>query len=144
MLDHFRIEELIAEIRRRLNVLHDTAAEVDQVKFLADSLIADASERRLQVAMQACIDVANHIVAQMALEKPKKENKEVFLILAKHKIIDKDLAEKLVCMAGMRNVLVHQYTEVARDKVYQAIKHDLSDIEEYVAQIQKFLDKERK
>lgn len=102
MIDRSRIEDRITEIRRRLNDLRETAETIDEVKFLTDSVIADATERRLQVAIQACMDIANHLVAQIAIEKPQKENKEVFLILAKHKIINEDLAKKLVKMAGMR------------------------------------------
>ena len=41
----------------------------------------------------------------------------------------------------MRNILVHEYTEVEREKVYKTIKTDLGDIEEFVSQIQKFMDK---
>lgn len=143
MIDRSRIEDRITEIRRRLNDLRETAETIDEVKFLTDSVIADATERRLQVAIQACMDIANHLVAQIAIEKPQKENKEVFLILAKHKIINEDLAKKLVKMAGMRNILVHQYMEVKRQLVYDAIKNDLGDIRDFIKQIQRFLDKKR-
>lgn len=141
MLDRSRIEDRFSEIRRRLDVLQETAETVDNTKFLTDSMISDATERRLQVAIQACIDIASHLVAEMALDKPQKENKQLFLILAKHKIIGQDLGKKLYDMVGMRNVLVHDYTEVQRDKVYHAIAHELGDIEEFVSQIQRFLDK---
>lgn len=90
MLDRLRIEEAFAEIRRRLQQLKEVAQNIDETRFLTDSLVADATERRLQIAIQACMDIASHIVAQMALEKPQKENKEVFEILAKHKIIDEN------------------------------------------------------
>lgn len=141
MLDRFRIEERITEIRKRLRQLKETAEKVVEEKFLTDTVMVDAVERRLQIAIQACMDIANHIVAQMALEKPKIDDKEIFLILGKHKIISEDLAKKLTAMAGMRNILVHQYLEIQSEKVYHAIKYDLSDIEEFVTQIQKFLDR---
>lgn len=141
MLDHSRIKDLMAEIRRRTELLRETAEKVKYEEFIDQPILADATERRLQVAIQACLDIASHIVATMALEKPQKENKEVFTILFQHQIINKSLAEKLVSMAGMRNVLVHDYAEVNRDLVYKAIKNDLGDFREFVAQIQAFLER---
>ena len=140
MIDHLRINDRIAEIRRRLRQLKESLETVSEHEFIEKDELVDATDHRLQIAIQACMDIASHIVAEMALEKPQKESKEVFMVLAREDIVADDLAKRLVAMGGMRNILVHQYMEVDDRKVYQAIKHDLGDIEEFVAQIQKFLD----
>lgn len=144
MLDHLRIKDRITEIRRRLTQIKESIVEKDEKEFLTESIISSATERRLQVAIQACMDIASHIVAQMTLEKPQRENKEVFTILANKGIIEKELGKRLVAMGGMRNILVHEYLDVDLKKIYHAIKHDLGDIETFIAQIQRFMDREKK
>ncbi|MBL7078082.1 DUF86 domain-containing protein [Candidatus Shapirobacteria bacterium] len=143
MLDHSRIRDRLAAIRKRLQLLKETAAKTNEASFLASADIADAAEYRLQVAIQACLDIAAHIVSQAAMEKPKRENKELFLILYKLGVIDKKLAQKLAKMAGMRNILVHEYLSVAREKVYQAIKYELGDIIKYCQKIEEFLESQK-
>lgn len=140
-IDRQRITSRIEEINERLKYLRGSA-KVDKVKFLTDHIIATFTERDLQVAIQACLDIANHLIAKFNLEKPK-ENKEIFLILAKHKIIPQDLAKKLVKMAGQRNILVHEYLEVEREEIYKTINYNLGDIVEFVKYIQKLLDKQK-
>lgn len=143
MLDHSRIRDRLAEVRKRLQSLKKSVETVDEEQFLTDSLIADATERRLQVAIQACLDIAGHIVSQAAVKKPKQENKELFLILVELGIIENKLAKKLVQMVGMRNILVHEYLEVARERVYKAVKNDLGDIVQFAQEIEKFLEKRK-
>lgn len=141
MLDRSRINDRISEIRTRLNILRDLPNNTDEESFITDlNQIATATERHLEVTIQACLDIAAHLVAQMALEKPK-ENKDLFRTLANHKIISISLTKKLIAMTGMRNVLIHQYLKVQRDKIYQTIKNDLGDIVEFVKQIELFLEK---
>ena len=142
MIDHSRIEDRISEIRKRLRQLKETAESVKPEDFYKEDQIIDATERRIQLVIQACMDIASHIVAQMALEKPKKENKEVFTILAKHSILTPSIADRLSLMAGMRNILVHDYLEVDTRKIFNVISHDLKDIEEFVVEVQRFLDKQ--
>jgi uncharacterized protein YutE (UPF0331/DUF86 family) len=139
-VDKKRIIDRFGEIRRRLKRLRQ-AAKINKVKFLTDDVIYTATERNLQVAVQACLDISNHLVAKINLEKPKKDNKEVFSILAKHKVIPVSLAEKLKKMAGQRNILVHEYLEIEKDIIYKTINDDLKDITAFVKHIQKFLDK---
>lgn len=143
MLDHSRIRDRLGEIRKRLRELKTSIKTVSKEQFLTDSLLCDATERRIQVAIQACLDIAGHIVSQAAVKKPKQENKELFLILAELGVIGNELAEKLAQMAGMRNILVHEYLEVAREKVYQAVRKDLGDIVQFCQEIEEFLEKRR-
>jgi uncharacterized protein YutE (UPF0331/DUF86 family) len=81
---------------------------------------------------------SNH---QSATEKPQRENKELFAILAKMNIIDQELSINLQKMAGMRNILAHEYLEIDKTQVYQAIKENLPDIVHYCQAIEAFLQK---
>ena len=110
----------------------------DERRFVSDPLVYGNAERYLQLAIQAVLDVSNHIVADMNLNLPA-DSKELFEVLAKHKILSSRLSRKLTPMAGFRNVLVHEYLEIDRHRVYRALKHDLGDFERFIKAVSKLL-----
>ncbi len=63
-----------------------------------------------------------------------------FTLAAEAGMIEKDLAAALRPSAGMRNVLVHNYVEVDRDRVAAAIPLAVEQYGEYVRQVAVFLE----
>ena len=139
-IDIERIQKRFREIEVRLKYLHESAA-TDKITFLTDHRLATSTERDLEIAIQACLDIADHLIAKLGLELPKKDRKETFSILASHKIIPQELVSNLTSMAGQRNILIHEYLEVERDKIYQTINENLDDFVRFVQAIQRYLDK---
>ena len=82
--------------------------------------------------------ICNHVVADMKLEVPDEE-KQAFPILAAHKLISQELAETLGSMAGMRNVLVHEYLEVDAERLYSIMSDNLGDFEKLIKAILKLV-----
>lgn len=140
IIDKRRILERIGEIHRRLKFLEEIK-KVPLEKFLVDYRTSAAAERHLEVAIQGCLDIADHLIAKLGLEVPKKDRKEVFAVLAKEKILPESLVSRLQKMAGQRNILVHDYMEIKREKIYETINNNLGDIVKFVKNIQIFLDK---
>lgn len=87
---------------------------------------------------EACIDVANHIIATERLERAE-EYAKMFEVLAKNRIIPKELSEKLTKMAKFRNLLIHRYAEVETESLIEIIKSNLIDIVEFMKEIEKYL-----
>jgi uncharacterized protein YutE (UPF0331/DUF86 family) len=94
-------------------------------------MVKAAAERQMQVAIQSVLDICNHVVADMKLEVPDEE-KQAFRILASHKIIPQSLAKTLSSLAGMRNILVHEYLEVDHEHLYSVMKTHLVDFEKLI------------
>jgi uncharacterized protein YutE (UPF0331/DUF86 family) len=46
-------------------------------------------------------------------------------------------------MAGYRNRLVHYYTEISNEELYEILQNDLGDLEKFLKEIEKFLKKYR-
>jgi uncharacterized protein YutE (UPF0331/DUF86 family) len=44
-----------------------------------------------------------------------------------------------VLMAGFRNILVHEYLEIDRRKVYRVLRDDLGDFDRFVKAVSKLL-----
>ena len=51
--------------------------------------------------------------------------------LFENKIINNNLKENLSNMAGFRNILVHDYTNLDREIVYEILNNNLKDIEDF-------------
>jgi uncharacterized protein YutE (UPF0331/DUF86 family) len=104
-----------------------------------DRLSADVRELRfvehtLQIAIQAALDVASHIVSDNRLGEPRT-NRELFDLLGRHGWLLPPLVEVLRDMGGFRNVLVHGYAEVDVNVVLDVLAHHLPDFEAFVAAI---------
>jgi uncharacterized protein YutE (UPF0331/DUF86 family) len=91
-------------------------------------------EHTLQIAIQALIDVATHIVSDERLGEPKT-NRELFDLLRRYGWLSAELAQTLQRMTGFRNVLVHGYDTVDLAIVEQIVRDRLEDFLSFVAAI---------
>jgi uncharacterized protein YutE (UPF0331/DUF86 family) len=108
-----RLDELLA-------TLEDIRASGEQA-YVSEPQTRLATERALQLAVQACIDIAAHLVAELGLRTPD-DYRDTFRGLAERKLLDGDLAERLGDAAGMRNILVHEYLEIDGRQVWSALE----------------------
>lgn len=103
-------------------------------------LETDVRERRfiehtLQLAIQAALDVASHIVSDERLGEPRT-NRQLFASLEASGWIDSDLSAHLQQMAGFRNVLVHGYDVVDLGIVRDVLEHRLDDLTAFVRAVE--------
>lgn len=137
-----------AVVRRILNSLNESLEHLrskQRISFQGykkDRDIQAIVERRLETAIQACIDIGNHIISQQNLGSPS-EYGQIFLILTQSGIIDDSLTEKLVRMTGFRNVLIHEYRDILTEKVYDILKNRLSDFYGFAQAILDYLEREK-
>jgi uncharacterized protein YutE (UPF0331/DUF86 family) len=104
-----------------------------------DAIEADVRERRfvehtLQIAIQAVVDVASHIVADDRLGEPTT-NAALFDLLVRAGIVPAQQASALRKIVGFRNVLVHGYADVDPAIVRDVLEHRLGDLDAFVATI---------
>lgn len=95
--------------------------QYDSTVFVKDPFVHGTAERNLHLAIECLLDIGNHIIADHGFERPENYS-DVFRILHQNKIIDDYLYSNLEGMASFRNVLVHDYINLDRLKVYQIIK----------------------
>jgi uncharacterized protein YutE (UPF0331/DUF86 family) len=122
------IETALADLRR--------LAQPDQVS--RDLIQRRFVEHTLQIAIQAALDVASHIVSDNRLGEPKT-NREVFALLARGGWLDVVLHDSLSRMAGFRNILVHGYDDVDLEIVRDILTHRLGDLDTFVEAIRRRL-----
>ncbi|HEY0554819.1 MAG TPA: DUF86 domain-containing protein [Thermoanaerobaculia bacterium] len=91
-------------------------------------------EHTLQIAIQAALDVAGHIVSDERLGEPRT-NQELFQLLERYDWIPTELSSSLRKMAGFRNVLVHGYEVVDLSIVEKIVTDHLEDLLAFVSAI---------
>lgn len=87
-------------------------------------------ERTLHLAIETCMDVADHLVADRRLRVPET-GAESFEILADADLLPRDLGRALALMVGFRNILVHDYTRLDPAIVIRVLRMDLADLERF-------------
>jgi uncharacterized protein YutE (UPF0331/DUF86 family) len=128
----------VAKIREYVALLRRIRAMASESVFVADPLTYGNAERYLQLAVQAVLDVSHHVAADFGEAIPA-DNQGLFAVLVRRKVISPGLAKKLVAMAGFRNILVHEYLEIDRKRVYKSLGTDLKDFEAFVRAVSKLL-----
>lgn len=103
----------------------DLATDVVQERFV---------EHTLQIAIQAVLDVASHIVSDERLGEPRT-NRELVDRLERNGWLPGELATVVRRMVGLRNVLVHGYDPVDVAVVREVVEHRLEDLLRFVTAI---------
>lgn len=131
------IRERLEKIESELSFLKEFR-ELSKEEFLSDIKNVRTAERCFQIAIDACHDIANHIISAYNMERPDRYL-SVFKILGKEGVFPDDFVERLIDMARFRNLLVHVYLKVDSEEVYKNLKY-LSDFEIFSKGILKFIE----
>jgi uncharacterized protein YutE (UPF0331/DUF86 family) len=115
------VESCVADLRR-LAIAEKIDSDVKERRFV---------EHTLQLAIQACLDAASHVVSDDRLGEPRT-NQELFRLLEQAGRISKDLSRKLRAAAGFRNILVHGYADVDVNVTRDVVDHHLDDLLAFV------------
>ena len=115
------IETHVRELRSQAD-LERLHTDVKEERFVAHTL---------QLAVQAALDAASHIVSDERLGEPET-NQELFTLLERGDWIERGLAGRLREMARFRNLLVHGYAKVDLAIVEEIVRSHLGDLEGFV------------
>jgi len=131
-------------IRRRLEVLSEhlrileRIAQYEQREFLADPEHYGSAERFLQLALEALLDMGSHVIAEEGLGTVN-QSRDIPRLFLEHGYIDAALEERWLRMIGFRNILVHAYLELDRERVYEVLQNGLNDIRALQGMFSQFL-----
>ena len=119
--------ESIKRCLKRIEEDYDEEFETNYTK-------QDAVILNIQRLIQQTIDLGAYIVKKHKFGIPKT-SKEIFEILEKEKIIDKDLSKNLQKMVGFRNLAIHEYTKLRLEVIEYIIKERIFDALEFQKRI---------
>jgi uncharacterized protein YutE (UPF0331/DUF86 family) len=131
-------------ILSKISIIKNCLKTIDKAtgsktEALDDIIIQDAFVLNLQRSIQACIDIANIIIAKKGLKIPSTY-KDSFHILSDDGIIESELKDKMLSMVGFRNIAVHDYQKLDANILKSILSKNLVDIEEFYTGIYNKLD----
>jgi uncharacterized protein YutE (UPF0331/DUF86 family) len=126
MVSTEKISRKFIQLEEYLDLLNKIGEKTEK-EFLEDKILIGSAKYYLQVSIECCLDVANHIIASEKYRAPK-DYADTFSVLGESGVIEKELSQNLKQMAKFRNRLVHLYAEIENNSIYAYIKNDLKDI----------------
>lgn len=131
MVDPSLIRRKLADLEQYLGQLAEyRAITVDD--YRQDWKTQRIVERTLPIAIETCVDVAEHVIADRRLRVPATYG-ETFEILGEAGLLDAALRDAMVRMAAFRNVIVHEYTRIDPTIVVDVLRHRLGDFARFRA-----------
>ena len=129
-------------VRKKLALIETCVRELRELARPAE-IPTDIREQRfvehtLQIAIQAALDSAAHIVAAERLGEPRT-NRQIFELLVQNGWLPPELADPLRRMVGFRNILVHGYEIVDPVIVEQVVTENLDDLLAFAAALRERL-----
>ena len=132
------IENRIKKLQNYLEKLFELRT-INKNEFISDFRNSNSAKYLLQVSIECCLDIANHIIASEKFRSPD-DYADSFRVLNEQKIVSDSLIDRLIEMAKFRNRIVHVYWEVDEDLVYDIIQNYLNDFELFIQAILKVLE----
>lgn len=87
-------------------------------------------EHFLRIAIESAVDAGRHVIVRKGLGVPETY-KDVARILRDEGIVAQPLGDRLIALAGLRNVLVHLYWDIDYRRLYQVATTQVPDFDEY-------------
>ncbi|CAN2039338.1 DUF86 domain-containing protein [Candidatus Magnetomoraceae bacterium gMMP-15] len=137
MVDRILSERIFSDIKANLKDLRD-ATDINWQVYKTDKRARRFVERTLHILIEACIDMAQHIISDEKLREPVSY-RDIFTVLAENNILQVDDLKKFENMASFRNLIVHYYERVDDEIVYGIFKRNLSDFDLFLKRIGDYL-----
>ena len=137
MVEPKTIEGVFRNLDTYLDQLYQLAM-LRREELAGDLVKLGAAKYYLQVAIECCIDVANHIVARQGFRSPESYA-DSFTVLAENGVIEHDFASTAHKMTRMRNRLVHLYWEVDANILYDILQNNLNDFDRFKAYVYSYM-----
>lgn len=131
------VRDRLNRIRRYVGELRGFA-KIEKADFLVNVERQYAVLHALQLAIEACIEIAMHICSADGLGVAASYA-EAFDALERAGVLDPPLAAEARAMARFRNRIVHFYWDVSLDEVYRILQERVGDFDRYVAAIERYL-----
>jgi uncharacterized protein YutE (UPF0331/DUF86 family) len=129
MIDREIVATRLSKLREALRRLQPIAGKRLE-DYLGSETDRALSEHYLRIALEAMLDCGNHVVAARGYRRPF-QLRDIPAILGEVGEISGELANRLARATGLRNRLVHGYTEIDHRLLHKVLQRDLADLEAF-------------
>jgi uncharacterized protein YutE (UPF0331/DUF86 family) len=123
------MEEALTELGKYRNISFE--------EFQRDLSLRWIVEKGIETLIQNLLDIGAHLLASQ-IKNDWEDYGEIILELGKHRVIPEVFSNKIKGMAGLRNILIHEYMKIDLDKLFDYLKHRLEDFLLFIKYIRKY------
>jgi uncharacterized protein YutE (UPF0331/DUF86 family) len=132
-VDRSKLRSHVDFVRGNLRKLQEVRV-AGRGSFLRDEIAQAAATRWLQTAVEALIDIANHVIAREGLGVPRAYS-ETMEILLREQVLPADRKDSFLAMVRFRNRVVHLYDDVDPEEIWRILEEDFGDFDAFIAAI---------
>lgn len=133
MVDANVFSEKLKQLSQRIaKVRSHCPADPEDLAPQSDAL--DLVSFNLLVAVQTCLDLATHLIAEESWP-PAATAREAFERLEEHGVLSQETARALRRAIGLRNVVAHGYAGVDPAQIHGAASSGLPDLERFASEL---------
>jgi uncharacterized protein YutE (UPF0331/DUF86 family) len=133
MVDADVLAAKLAELADRVDRIR-THRPADAQALADDRDVLDLVSFNLMLAVQACTDIASHLIADEGWP-PAKDLADAFHRLHEHGVIAEETSQALALATGLRNIVAHVYAQADPGLVFRAASSGLEDLERFSREI---------
>ena len=132
-------------IKKKLQELKSYLKEMENFRAISWNGFSSSLSKQwmvshgLQLSIQVVIDIGSHILAALG-ESQIEDYADIIDKLGEKEIIPQEFSKAIRGMAGLRNILVHEYAELDLKKIYDILQNRLSDFYAFIEYINTFLE----
>jgi uncharacterized protein YutE (UPF0331/DUF86 family) len=127
------------ELSERLARLEPLRAK-SRSDFDLDPYLRDIVERNLEMAAQCVIDISHRIIALSGAPKPH-DYYGAILQMGELGVVPPEFALQVAPLAGLRNILIHEYLQIDWDEVYKNLE-SLAEISAFADFVRQWLKRQ--
>jgi len=135
VVDSYVLARSLADVRDAVARIR-AVLPADPASFERDRTAREVVVLNLFVALQNCLTVATHWLADAKLDVPAGY-REALLALRDRGVLQADLAERLAAAAGLRNLIAHRYGVLDWRRVHDVASTRLADLLQFADEIER-------
>lgn len=138
LYDQEKMAKLVSELRKSVARLR-LIGQLPYETYIEDPDKIGSSKYHFIVAIEACIDICNHIISRNGYRIPEDYG-DTFVVMGENGAFDLNFAESLRNMAKFRNRLVHLYWELDDRQIYEILQNRIVDFKRFLDSMAMFLE----
>ena len=125
-------------IEAKLRTIEDKLLEIESWQIISfqqlqmNSMLRNATERALQVAIESIIDICEHILAIESISEPDSSSNVVKKVIEKGIITNNP---EYLEMIRFRNFIVHRYEKIDLEIIYAIVSKKLPVFRNFIHEI---------
>ncbi len=123
------MEEALAQLGKYRNISFN--------EFQKDLSLVWIVEKGFEILIQNLLDIGAHLLAS-EIKNDWEDYGEVILKLGKHGVIPQEFVDQIKGMAGLRNILIHEYLRIDLNKLFDYLKYRLEDFIQFIRYIREY------